>query len=126
MEGIPQSESKQPLGKSNDYVRKPSTYNDDITYEVAFLEALKKNGYSVSSSDIAEEWVALIPSGWSAEDIALKNIMLGIYPPESGYRSNPFREWIGAQMRVVCGMAAPAKSKIGSAIGIQRWSSIPS
>src|SRR3712207_8823928 len=52
-----------------------------------------------SSKDIAKEWVGLIPAGWSAEDIALKNIRMGIFPPESGYKNNPYREWIGAQMR---------------------------
>ena len=120
IEGYTSERIKTAFGQINDYVRKPSTYNDDITYEVAFLEALKKNGYSVSSSDIAEEWVALIPSGWSAEDIALKNIMLGIYPPESGYRSNPFREWIGAQMRgAVCGMVAPANPRLAAQLAFK-------
>ena len=58
------------FGEINDYVRKPSTYNDDITYELAFLDAFFEKGYQVSSEDIAAEWVARIPSGWSAEDIA--------------------------------------------------------
>lgn len=62
------------FGEINDYVRKPSTYNDDITYELAFLDAFFEKGYQVSSEDIAAEWVARIPSGWSAEDIALKNV----------------------------------------------------
>lgn len=115
VEGYTSDHIKEFFGEVNDYVRKPSTYNDDITYEIAFLEAFSKKGYAVLSSDIAEEWVSLIPSGWSAEDIALKNIMLGIYPPESGYRSNPFREWIGAQMRgAICGMCAPANPKLAA------------
>lgn len=109
IEGYDSEHIQKAFGEIHDYVRKPSTYNDDITYEIAFLDAFSKKGYQVSSADIAEEWAALIPSGWSAEDIALKNIMLGVYPPESGYRSNPFREWIGAQMRgAICGMCAPA------------------
>ena len=50
----------------------------------------------------------MIPYGWSAEEWALKNIKMGIYPPESGFLHNPYREWIGAQMRgAVCGMVAP-------------------
>jgi ADP-ribosylglycohydrolase len=109
IEGYDSGHIKKAFGEIHGYVRKPNTYNDDITYEIAFLEAFSKKGYQVSSADIAEEWAALIPTGWSAEDIALKNIMLGVYPPESGYRSNPFREWIGAQMRgAICGMCAPA------------------
>lgn len=112
VEGYSSNNIKKFFGEIKDYVRNPSTYNDDITYELAFLEAFNKKGYNVTSTDIAEEWVSLIPFGWSAEDIALKNIQLGIYPPESGFRSNPFREWIGAQMRgVVCGMVAPGNPR---------------
>lgn len=93
------------FGQVTDYVRKPNTYNDDITYEVAFLKAIDKCGKDVTSFDIAEQWVGLVPFGWSAEEKALANIRLGIMPPHSGKLNNPYREWIGAQMRgAVCGM----------------------
>lgn len=96
------------FGTVIDYVREPNTFNDDITYELAFLEAFAKKGYQITSGDIAEEWIALIPFGWSAEHIALENLKLGIYPPDSGRNSNPFSEWIGAQMRgAIAGMVAP-------------------
>jgi ADP-ribosylglycohydrolase len=40
--------------------------------------------------------------------MALDNLRKGIYPPESGRWKNPYREWIGAQMRgAVCGQVAP-------------------
>lgn len=108
IEGYSTDNLRKVFGEIRDYVRKPNTYNDDITFEIAFLEAFIKKGHEIESSDIAEEWFALVPSGWSAEEIALKNIKYGIYPPESGYLTNPFREWIGAQMRgAICGMAAP-------------------
>lgn len=95
-------------GEITYYVRQPETINDDLTYELAFLKAFEKRGYQVKSDDIAEEWIAHIPFGWSAEYIALNNLKLGIFPPESGRRSNPFSEWIGAQMRgAVIGMVAP-------------------
>lgn len=94
------------------YVRKPNTYNDDITYEVAFLEVFVEKGYMTSSKDIALKWVALVPFGWSAELIALRNIRLGVFPPESGRRSNPFSEWIGAQMRgAIIGMVTPGNTR---------------
>ena len=120
IEGYTTETIQRVFGEVNNYVRKPSTYNDDITYELAFLEAFDKSGYHVTSSEIAEEWVGRIPSGWSAEDIALKNIMLGIYPPESGYASNPFREWIGAQMRgAICGMVAPANPELAAELAFK-------
>lgn len=108
IEGYTGNAIRKAFGDVKTYVRKPNTYNDDITYELCFLEALKKSGRNITSADIAEEWAALIPCGWSAEDRALRNLKLGIFPPESGKLNNPYREWIGAQMRgTVCGMVAP-------------------
>lgn len=115
LEGYNTENIKKTFGDIRFYVRKPNTYNDDITYELAFLKAFEEKGYFVESSDIGQEWAALIPSGWSAEDIALKNLKSGIFPPESGTFNNPYREWIGAQMRgAVCGMAAPGDAETAS------------
>ncbi|MBT9130167.1 MAG: hypothetical protein DDT42_00670 [candidate division WS2 bacterium] len=112
IEGYTTENLKEVFGDITYYVRQPNTFNDDITYELAFLKAFENKGYEVSSKDIGEEWVALVPFGWSAEGIALRNLKSGIYPPESGYLSNPFREWIGAQMRgAICGMVAPANPR---------------
>lgn len=112
IEGYMADTLKKSFGDITGYLEKPQTYNDDITFELAFLDALSEKGRDVTSDDIAESWVGLVPSGWSAEDVALRNIGLGIYPPESGIRSNPWREWIGAQMRgAVIGMVAPADPK---------------
>ncbi len=81
------------------YQRKPNTYNDDITYELALLLAYEENGKATTSRDIADEWVSRIAFGWSAEDMALRNLRCGMMPPESGRFNNPYYEWIGAQMR---------------------------
>jgi len=108
LEGYTTDRIIEAFGEIKHYVREPSTLNDDITYELAFLKAFEEKGYFVQSRHIAEQWIALIPFGWSAEYVALQNLKLGIYPPESGTRSNPFSEWIGAQMRgAVVGMVAP-------------------
>jgi len=95
-------------GKVDKYIRKPNTYNDDITYELALLLAYKENGKATTALDIAREWISRIPSGWSAEDFALRNLKAGILPPESGRFHNAFNEWIGAQMRgVIAGQLYP-------------------
>lgn len=108
IEGYTAENIEKTFGDIRYYVRKPNTYNDDITFELAFLNAFNEKGYNVTSSDIAEEWIGIIPMGWSAEDIALRNIRWGIYPPLSGSFNNYYREWIGAQMRgAICGMVAP-------------------
>lgn len=108
IEGYTSKNLREAFGDIRDYVRTPNTYNDDITYELAFLKAFEDKGYNVTSADIAEAWVGYVPFGWSAEEFALRNIKYGIYPPKSGYFNNPYYEWIGAQMRgAICGMVAP-------------------
>ncbi|MEF2653427.1 MAG: ADP-ribosylglycohydrolase family protein [Blautia sp.] len=108
VEGYTFQNLKKAFGDVTGYLREPNTYNDDITFELAFLDAFSEKGYEVTSEDIALSWVGLIPCGWSAEELAIRNIKSGIFPPESGTYRNPFNEWIGAQMRAgICGMVAP-------------------
>ncbi|MGE5630429.1 MAG: ADP-ribosylglycohydrolase family protein [Caulobacteraceae bacterium] len=110
LEGYSRETIKRDFGKVEEYLKKPSAYNDDITFEIAFLLAMKEYGRKIKSADIAEYWVSLIPYAWSAEDIALKNLLLGVMPPFSGRLNNPYKEWIGAQMRgSICGMVAPGQ-----------------
>lgn len=61
----------QKFGEIRTYVRTPNTYNNDITYEIAFLEACCKVQGIPTSADIADQWLELIPCGWSAEQVAL-------------------------------------------------------
>ncbi len=112
LEGYVTKNIRSVFGEIHDYVRVPNTYNDDITYELAFLEAFREHGRKITSRDVAMAWVAVVPFGWSAEEIALKNIAAGILPPKSGYFNNPYREWIGAQMRgAILGMLAPGDAE---------------
>jgi hypothetical protein len=115
LEGYVTANLRAAFGEIRDYVRTPNTYNDDITYELAFLEAFRRHGRNLTSEDVACSWVSYVPFGWSAEEIALKNIGAGILPPASGFFNNPYREWIGAQMRgAVCGMLAPGDAEEAS------------
>ena len=108
VEGYTSENLYRAFGEVYSYLREPNTFNDDITFEVAFLDAFREKGYAITSKDIALSWAGLIPSGWSAEEIALRNIKAGILPPDSALTGNPFNEWIGAQMKAaICGMAAP-------------------
>lgn len=115
VEGYTSENLFEAFGEVREYLREPNTYNDDITFELAFLNAFMEKGYNITSKDIALEWVGIIPVGWSAEEFALRNIKSGILPPESGSYNNPFNEWIGAQMRgAICGMVAPGDPELAS------------
>jgi len=115
VEGYTSKNLYEAFGDVKDYVREPNTYNDDITFEIAFLDAFKDKGYDVTSKDIALSWIGLIPVGWSAEELAIRNIRSGMMPPESAKWNNPFNEWIGAQMRgAICGMVAPGNPKLAA------------
>lgn len=108
MEGYTTENIVGTYGEITSYICEPETYNDDITYELAFLDAFMKKGYGITSKDIAMAWAGIIPDGYSAEEYALNNIRHGIMPPQSGITGNWFYEWIGAQMRTaIHGMVAP-------------------
>jgi ADP-ribosylglycohydrolase len=112
LEGYTAENIAKVFGPIRDYVREPNTYNDDITFEIAFLEAFADKGHAVTGADIAERWTALIPMGWSAEAVALASIRRGLLPPLTGSLDNPFDEWIGGQMRgTICGMVAPGEAR---------------
>jgi hypothetical protein len=112
LEGYTAENIAEVFGPIRDYVREPNTYNDDITFELAFLEAYRDKGAEITGTDIAARWTGMIPMGWSAEGVALNNIRRGVMPPLSGSLENPFDEWIGGQMRgVICGMVAPGRAR---------------
>lgn len=115
IEGYISANILKTFGNITTYLRTPETYNDDITYELAFLAAFYIKGYEVTSEDIAYKWLELIADGYSAEEIALRNLRNGMVPPESGTYNNYFSDWIGAQMRTaIHGMVAPANPKLAA------------
>ena len=108
IEGYHSDRIAEIYGEIDLYVTEPETVNDDVVYELAFLDAFERMGRGITSRDVGDEWIRQIPFGWSAEWIALHNMSDGILPPLSGSWRNPYCEWIGAQMRgMVCGMLAP-------------------
>jgi ADP-ribosylglycohydrolase len=112
IEGYTADAIVEAFGPIRAYPREPNTYNDDITFEIAYLEAFEAKGPYLTSTDIAEAWTAMIPAGWSAEEVALQAIRRGVRPPDTGRIDNPFDEWIGAQMRgTMVGMLMPGRAR---------------
>jgi len=83
--------------------------NDDEMYEICALVALEKYGINLTAKDIAQEWIDLLYTlNFTAEEIALKNLRSGMWPPQSGTYNNYFYDAIGAQMRAdIWGQIAP-------------------
>jgi len=109
IEGYTGERIHQVYGEVRGYLIPPETTNDDVVYELLLMDVFERLGRKITSAALADEWVKKLPYGVSAEGTALRNINLGIYPPESGTFLNPYCDWIGAQMRgMICGMLSPA------------------
>ncbi len=108
IEGYHTRRIEEVYGVIDGYITAPETVNDDVVYELVLLDVFEQHGRGLTSTQLALEWVRQIPFGWSAEWIALRNLSMGLLPPESGSFRNPYNDWIGAQMRgMICGMLAP-------------------
>lgn len=75
--------------------------DDDTNYTVTGLAIVKLRGTAFSSEDVADFWLSSIPllKTCTAERVAYRNLALTIPPPRSATHRNPYREWIGAQIR---------------------------
>ncbi|MBI2442082.1 MAG: ADP-ribosylglycohydrolase family protein [Lentisphaerae bacterium] len=75
--------------------------DDDLNYTVAGLAILKRWGAGFTPGDVAFFWLSHLPlfKVCSAERAAYRNLANGISPPASASFRNPYREWIGAQIR---------------------------
>lgn len=108
IEGYHGRQIERLYGEIRGYLVSPETMNDDVVYELAFLDVYERYGRALTSEQIGLEWLRQIPFGWTAEWVALENLRRGIMPPQSGWFRNPYCDFIGAQMRgMICGMLAP-------------------
>ena len=108
IEGYHTDRIAEVYGVIDRYITTPETMNDDVVYELVFLDVFEQHGRRLTARQLGLGWVRQIPFGWSAEWIALRNLGMGLMPPGSGSFRNPYSDWIGVQMRgMVCGMLAP-------------------
>ncbi|MFB3737874.1 MAG: ADP-ribosylglycohydrolase family protein [Candidatus Velamenicoccus archaeovorus] len=75
--------------------------DDDIDYTILALHVLEVHGFGFGTADVAAEWLEHLPyhQVYTAERAAYRNLVDGLAPPETALRRNPYREWIGAQIR---------------------------
>ncbi len=75
--------------------------DDDTNYTLIGLLVVREHGPGFTPADVAQFWMDNLPllQTCTAERVAYRNLALHIQPPESARRHNPYREWIGAQIR---------------------------
>ncbi|HWN32071.1 MAG TPA: ADP-ribosylglycohydrolase family protein [Pseudonocardia sp.] len=78
-----------------------SARDDDIDYPILGLYLLERHGGRLSPQRVADSWLELLPfhQVYTAERVAYRNLVLGVPIGEVPRRRNPYREWIGAQIR---------------------------
>ena len=76
-------------------------FDDDTNYTVMAQRIIEEYGRNFTSEDVADAWLRWQPkdSYCTAERVAFCNFIRGYLPPESAVYKNPYREWIGAQIR---------------------------
>jgi ADP-ribosylglycohydrolase len=75
--------------------------DDDIDYTLIGLHVLERYGRSFDALNIGATWLERMPllMTYTAERVAYRNLALGMSPPRTAIFENPYREWIGAQIR---------------------------
>jgi|TARA_B100001250_G_C19658072_1_gene725788 ADP-ribosylglycohydrolase len=75
--------------------------DDDMDYTVVGLLVLEKFGTDFTPQEVGLTWLDRLPYNllYTAERIAYRNLVNGVQPPATALTNNPFREWIGAQIR---------------------------
>ncbi len=75
--------------------------DDDTNYIMMAYLLVKQYGKDFTPADDARHWLWNQPKDayCTAERVAFRNFVNGYYPPDSASYKNPYREWIGAQIR---------------------------
>lgn len=91
--------------------------DDDTNYTTIGMVLMKQKGRDFTPTDMANFWMQNVPllHTCTAERVAYRNFCLLIGPPDSASHRNPYREWIGAQIRAdFFGYAAPGDPELAA------------
>ncbi|MCG6927242.1 MAG: ADP-ribosylglycohydrolase family protein [Acidobacteria bacterium] len=83
--------------------------NDDLDLQILWLDLVKRRGPSLRLNDLADHWKAHVEFPWGEYGLALRNLRLGVYPPQSGSHNNWYwRRGMGSPIRSeIWGMLCP-------------------
>jgi ADP-ribosylglycohydrolase len=91
--------------------------DDDLNYTVLGMSLMEERGRAFTPDDAAERWLKSLPilHCCTAERVAYRNFVNGVYPPTSACFRNPYREWVGAAIRAdIFGYAAPGNPELAA------------
>ncbi|MEQ8762402.1 MAG: ADP-ribosylglycohydrolase family protein [Planctomycetota bacterium] len=86
--------------------------DDDMDYPILGLDLMERKGLGFTTDDVGASWLEHLPYHltYTAERAAYRNLIQGRPAPESATFWNPYREWIGAQIRGdIFGWVSPGK-----------------
>lgn len=75
--------------------------DDDTDFTILALHILETEGFDFTPGDVGRHWFERFPflQIYTAERAAYRNMVDGLAPPDTATHRNPYREWIGAQIR---------------------------
>ena len=75
--------------------------DDDLNYTMLALALVEERGRDFTTDDVADRWLKELPGlrVFTAERAVYRNLLDGIDPVDAATVRNPYREWIGAQIR---------------------------
>lgn len=75
--------------------------DDDLNYTMLALGLLEERGAAFTTDDVAERWLRDLTGlrVFTAERAVYRNLLDGVEAVEAATIRNPYREWIGAQIR---------------------------
>lgn len=75
--------------------------DDDLNYTMLALALIEERGRALTTDDVADRWLRELPGlrVFTAERAVYRNLLDGIDPVDAARVRNPYREWIGAQIR---------------------------
>ncbi len=93
--------------------------DDDLNYTMLNLHVLEAHGADVTPDAVLHAWLDRLPvlATFTAERVAYLNALHLLAPPATATHRNPYREWIGAQIRAdVWGWASPGDPEQAAAL----------
>jgi ADP-ribosylglycohydrolase len=98
-ERYPWNRASRPTSMRENIVCMPE--DDDLNYPMLNLAVVERFGPDFTTGNIAQVWLEMMPvlTVFTAERVAYHNLLHYLEPPQTATHQNPYREWIGAQIR---------------------------